>query len=209
MREGYDIKEKPKITELLNLNVPFILASKSPRRRRLLTQLGFEFGIMPAEIDEDDIDINDPAEFVTSLALAKAETIAAKLDEKAVILGSDTTVVIDGKMINKPADKDEAFRMLKTLSGRTHTVYTGIALVESVSGRFVTDLQKTDVHFRELDDDEIKAYIDTGSPMDKAGAYGIQDDFGAVFVDNIEGCYYNIVGLPLELFYRKLKEFLK
>ncbi len=209
MREGYDIKEKPKITELLNLKVPFILASKSPRRRRLLTQLGFDFKIMPADIEEENVDIRDPAEFVTSLALAKAEAIAANLDQKAVILGSDTTVVIDGEMINKPADKEEAYRMLKSLSGRTHTVYTGIALVESVTGRFVTDLQKTDVHFRDLDDDEINAYIDTGSPMDKAGAYGIQDDFGAVFVDNIEGCYYNIVGLPLELFYRKMKEFLK
>jgi septum formation protein len=111
--------------------------------------------------------------------------------------------------LNKPTDEEDARKMLRTLSHNTHTVYTGIALIEARSDKRMVTLQKTEVTFRELDDEEIAAYVATGSPLDKAGAYGIQDDFGAVFVSNISGCYYNIVGLPLELLYTTMKRFIK
>jgi septum formation protein len=111
--------------------------------------------------------------------------------------------------LHKPKDCNEAFEILKNLSGRTHQVYTGITLINNYSQKIINEYSKTDVTFRELSDDEIYAYIESGSPMDKAGAYGIQDDFGAVFVRHINGCYYNIVGLPIELFYRMLKESLQ
>lgn len=198
-----------KISEIVNLHKPFILASKSPRRRRLLTQLGFEFTVEPSSVKEKENSIEDPEDHVRQLALMKARDIAARHDEEALILGSDTTVYLDGSMLHKPADEADAVRTLRTLSGRTHVVYSGVALVESPSGRSAAGVQATKVTFRELADDEIKAYVATGSPMDKAGAYGIQDDFGAVFVEHIEGCYYNIVGLPLKLMYTMMRDFLK
>jgi septum formation protein len=118
-------------------------------------------------------------------------------------------VVLDDEILHKPKDEQDAFRILTQLSDNTHTVFTGICLFDKPSGKYLTDFQATEVSFRKLEDDEISSYIATGSPMDKAGAYGIQDDFGAVFVSNIKGCYYNIVGLPLELLYRRMREFLK
>lgn len=198
------------IANLLNLNKNFVLASKSPRRRLLLEQLGFVFDILPANIDEDNFpeDI-EPSFHVTNLALQKAINTADRIEEPAIVLGSDTVVVLNGQIINKPNDHDDAIRMLKMLSGMTHTVYTGIALVETDTNRSISKTQSTQVTFRQLEDDEILAYVQTGSPLDKAGAYGIQDDFGAVFVSRVEGCYYNIVGLPLELLYVTMREFLK
>ena len=197
------------ISKLINLDVPLILASQSPRRQKLLRQLGFDFVVMPAKIDENDFsDGVNPEQHVKDLSLKKAEYIAKKINEPAIVLGSDTIVVLNGTILNKPVDKPDAMRMLNTLSGNTHVVYTGIALVDVVSGRNSVAVQKTDVTFRKLSGDEIEAYVETGSPLDKAGAYGIQDDFGAVFVEHINGCYYNIVGLPLELLYSTLKKFL-
>ncbi len=197
------------IAKLINLDKPLILASKSPRRQKLLRQLGFEFEVMPADIDEDDFtDGIDPELHVKDLSLKKAEFIAHKINKPAIILGSDTIVVLDGTIMNKPVDKEDAVRMLNMLNGKTHTVYTGIALVDAETGRSSIAVQKTNVTFRTLAADEIWAYAETGSPLDKAGAYGIQDDFGAVFVEHINGCYYNIVGLPLVLFYSTLKKFL-
>lgn len=197
------------IKELLHLNMPFILASESPRRKKLLEQLGFEFTVEPSEIEEINNKKNQPPEKqVIDLAFKKAMKIAKQHKEKALILGADTIVVIDGNILNKPIDKTDAFNILRTLSGYTHKVFTGIVLVESPGLRYVSKVQETKVTFRELSDKEIIAYIESGSPMDKAGAYGIQDDFGAVFVSHIEGCYYNIVGLPLELLYSTMKEFL-
>ena len=197
------------IAKLVNLKLPLILASKSPRRRRLLEQLGLDFEVIPSSVDEDIGDHLPPEHYAKKLALAKAEEIAGSIDYDAIVLGSDTIVVLDDRIINKPGDEEDAVRMLKTLSGRTHTVYSGIALVDTSSDRKTAEVQTTKVTFRELADDEIRAYVVTGSPMDKAGAYGIQDDFGAVFVSNIEGCYYNIVGLPLELLYTTMRQFLK
>ncbi|TAL67395.1 MAG: septum formation protein Maf [Bacteroidetes bacterium] len=193
----------------MNLDKPLILASQSPRRQKLLKELGFEFEIMPAYINEDDYsDGIDPVKHVKDLSLKKAEFIAKNIGKPAIVLGSDTIVVLKDKILNKPIDKQDAVRMLNSLSGSTHIVYTGLALVNSDTMMNKIAVQKTEVTFRELAQDEIDAYVETGSPLDKAGAYGIQDDFGAVFVNHINGCYYNIVGLPLELLYSTLKDFL-
>ena len=125
--------------------------------------------------------------------------------------GADTTVVLQGYILNKPLDAADAVRMLSMLSNRTHEVFTGIALIEcSADGsarKIITDVSRTEVRFRRLSADEIRSYVASGSPLDKAGGYGIQDDFGAVFVEAIHGCYNTVVGLPLELLYRRLLEF--
>ena len=199
------------IEPLLTLDIPLVLASQSPRRRQLLTQLGLQFSVMPAHIDELSMPLSlPPADYVQSLARNKAMAIAESLQEESVlVLGADTIVVIDGEILNKPLHEQDAFCMLKRLSGRTHTVFTGLALIESISKKTIVEVKQTDVRFRELQDDEIHAYIATGSPMDKAGAYGIQEDFGAVFVESISGCYYNVVGLPLEMLYSMLREYSK
>jgi septum formation protein len=123
------------------------------------------------------------------------------------IIGADTIVVLDGEMLGKPNDRVEAVDMLKRLSGRTHTVVTGIALVEVPSGRNTVEVESTKVTFREIPEEEIREYVDGGSPLDKAGAYGIQDDYGAVFVTRIEGCYYNVVGLPLARLHTMMRRF--
>jgi septum formation protein len=117
--------------------------------------------------------------------------------KKGIIITADTIVVINGKIIGKPVDKNDAVRMLQNLSGSTHIVYTGFSVYNSVTDKTITDYEKTFVTFRKLKTKEIKEYVETGSPMDKAGAYGIQDDYGAVFIKKINGCYYNVVGLPL------------
>ena len=196
------------IKELLNLELPLILASQSPRRQKLMANLGFKFQILPSPIEEDFFDLTLlPIEFAKKLALLKAKYVAERTDHPAIILGADTIVVLNKEILNKPKNEDDAYIMLRKLSGNTHIVYTGIALVSSKDGRILSDVQKTEVTFRDLSDEEIYAYIKTGSPMDKAGAYGIQDDFGAVFVSHIVGCYYNIVGLPLEMLYTSLIKF--
>lgn len=196
------------IARLIKLERRFILASKSPRRKKLLEQLGFDLEIMPAELDEDSHTADSPFNYAFSLSKMKAEAIASKIQESSIIIAADTIVVLDGEIMNKPQDSADAYRMLRTLSGRAHEVLTGVTLTNVPEGKIISDVKKTKVFFRELNDNEINAYIATGSPMDKAGAYGIQDDFGAVFVEKVEGCYYNIVGLPLEMTYSMLKKIL-
>ncbi len=198
-----------KISKLLNINQKIILASKSPRRIKLLKELGFDFDIKPANINENISEKLHPDEYVKHLSYLKAKSVASTAEKNSIIIAADTTVYLNGEYLNKPKDKTEAFVILKKLSGNTHQVYTGISIIDNANNKVIVDYQKTDVTFRELEDYEITAYIESGSPMDKAGAYGIQDDFGAVFVSHINGCYYNIVGLPIELLYRKLKELLK
>lgn len=197
------------IKKLLGLQIPLVLASKSPRRSKLLTSLGLEFDIISSEIDEAIDTAMSPENYSLQLAKSKAEFVAHSLDYEALVLGADTIVVIDGEIINKPENKEEAYNFLRKLSDKTHLVFTAIAIINSKSKKMMCDYQTTKVTFRMLEDDEIWAYIDSGSPMDKAGAYGIQDDFGAVFVSHIEGCYYNIVGLPLELLYNSIRKFIK
>ncbi|MDZ4746044.1 MAG: Maf family protein [bacterium] len=193
---------------ILGLTKPLILASQSPRRRELLTRIGFAFSAVSPDVDEASVsDTLPPHEYVSALALMKALKGAAMCTSPSIVIGSDTTVVLDGMVLNKPVSAHDATRMLKTLSGRTHTVYTGIALVDG--GRSTTAVGTAKVTFRDLDDDEIAAYVEGGSPMDKAGAYGIQDDQGAVFVSSIEGCYFAVVGLPMSLLYTTLRDFVR
>lgn len=199
-----------KIAQLLKLEVPLILASKSPRRKKLLEQLGLSFKCIPSNFAEENHSKNySPEDYVQKLSLEKALDVARNINESSIIFGADTIVLLDGEIINKPNDENDAREILRKLSNRTHIVFTGISFVKVPEQKFFTTFQKTLVTFRELEDDEIESYIKSGSPLDKAGAYGIQDDFGALFVSHIEGCYYNIVGLPLELFYQSLKKFIK
>lgn len=186
--------------------VPIILASQSPRRATLLKQIGLTFSVVPSSITEKIDPSSTYEDNVQRLALHKAEDVSKSFHE-GIVVGSDTIVVIDGKILGKPTSKDHAMEMLQLLSGKTHTVYTGFALVDARTKRYYIGYEKTDVTFRRLSDDEIVSYISTGSPMDKAGAYGIQDDFGAVFVEKISGCYYTVVGFPLAKFYSALIKF--
>lgn len=183
-----------------------ILASASPRRREILTNLGLDFDIIPADIEETIDPFLDPAELVKNLALQKAAHVAKQIGYPAIIIGSDTTVVIDNKILGKPANFNEAFDMLSTLSGRTHTVFTGICVIDTSENKIITDYEATEVTFKELSPEEIKDYISTGEPMDKAGSYGIQA-IGSTLVVSVNGCYNNIVGLPVYKLSETLKEF--
>lgn len=198
-----------RLNSLLNLPYPLVLASQSPRRSALLTHIGFDFTTVVPDVDEESVPTDgSPSAYVEHLALLKAQRGASLIDHDAIVIGSDTTVVLDGTVLNKPHDANDAHRMLRLLSGRTHTVHTGLALAtRCATPRTICASRATDVTFRELSDEEIAAYVATGSPLDKAGAYGIQDDFGAVFVSSVHGCYYTIVGLPLELLYTTLRSF--
>ncbi len=185
------------------------LASQSPRRASLVRLLGIErIAVYPANLPEQMDPTLSPAENVERLAQHKARHISEALAGKhGMVLGADTTVAIGGEVLEKPTDAIDAERMLVRLSGETHTVYTGVAVVDLQSKKERSFVEATDVTFRPLSIQEIRSYIATGSPMDKAGAYGIQEDFGAVFVRRIEGDYYNVVGLPVSRLYVLLKEF--
>ncbi|MCL5029579.1 MAG: Maf family protein [Bacteroidetes bacterium] len=188
---------------MIKTNLPIILASNSPRRKKLLHQLNLNFSVLNVEIDERVKKNEKPVHLVKRLSLEKLKKAKEKIIE-GIIITADTIVVLDGKVINKPVDKEDAKRILKRLSGRRHTVYTGYSIYNSSTNKTITDYEKTFVIFRKLKIKEIEDYILSGSPMDKAGAYGIQDDFGAVFIKKINGCYYNVVGLPLMKLYQTL-----
>jgi len=174
-----------------------ILASASPRRRELLTQAGFAFEVHPAHVNEDSRPNEDPIAYVVRLARDKAHAVYEELnDPEAVVLGADTTVTLDGHILAKPEDPADASRMLHTLSGRTHRVITGVAVATAKGIEVAAEV--TGVQFLTVADDEIAAYIATGEPMDKAGAYGIQG-LAAKWIPRVEGCYFNVVGLPLAL----------
>jgi septum formation protein len=194
------------ITQIIDINKRIVLASQSPRRKFLLEMLGLEFEVKPASIEEINHGNLSPEQYVMSLAIEKAKAAALE-DAEGLYIGSDTIVVLGNEILEKPADSKDAAKMLQKLSSNTHTVYTGVALFDSANKKEDIRYEETKVSFRQLNAKEIDAYISTGSPMDKAGAYGIQDDFGAVFVNRIEGCYYNIVGLPLQLLYKMLMEY--
>ncbi|MFA6233701.1 MAG: Maf family protein [Bacteroidota bacterium] len=183
-----------------------VLASRSPRRQNLLRQIGLQFDCIPSTVDELIDGQVSPIEHVTILAERKARDVAFKVPS-GIVIGADTIVVHDGEIIEKPVDAADAVRMLRRLSDQRHEVYTGYSLVEVPSGREVTRHVCTEVWFRKLDTDEILTYVKSGSPMDKAGAYGIQDDFGAVFVRRIIGDFYNVMGLPLCDFYCTYRRF--
>lgn len=186
-------------------SLPLItLASRSPRRAALLRQMGFRFRVLFKEISEGTADLEDPVEKVKELSQRKAEAVLDEI-ERGLIVGADTVVVLGSAIFGKPIDKEDAKRMLNALSGRTHEVFTGFTLME-VGGRMVSDVERTSVTFRRLKSWEVDSYVETGAPLDKAGAYGIQDRSG-LFVERIEGCFYNVVGFPLTKFYEGLKQF--
>lgn len=180
----------------------YILASQSPRRKYLLKLLGLKFQSYHPLIEENHRG-EQPVRYAKKLAEEKAEAANQKFSGK-IIIAADTIVVIDNKILEKPASPAEAKKMLKTLSGRTHIVYTAICLINQLNSRKIIDVEKTYVTFRKLSLKEIEEYVRSGSCLDKAGAYGIQDDLGAVFVEKINGCYYNVVGLPLQKLYLNL-----
>lgn len=188
---------------MINSNTPIYLASKSPRRRKLLKQLNLKFKSFNVELDEVIYKNEKPSKAVIRLSREKLK-LAKEIVKQGIIITADTIVVLDNKIIGKPVDKKDAYRILKTLSGKTHVVYTGYSIYNYINNKGVSEFEKTKVTFRELTDQEILEYIDGGSPMDKAGAYGIQDDFGAVFIKKINGCYYNVVGLPLAKLYHAI-----
>lgn len=177
-----------------------ILASASPRRRELLAQVGIPFEVQPAAIPEDPSPGEDPVAYVVRLARAKAEAVLGSLAEAssgpAVVLGADTTVTLDGHILGKPTGDDDARRMLRLLSGRTHRVITGVAVATRDGTEVAAEV--TGVRFLTLSEEEIGEYIASGEPMDKAGAYAIQGR-AARWIPRIEGCYFNVVGLPLAL----------
>jgi septum formation protein len=193
---------------MIDITVPIILASQSPRRSQLLTQIGLSFSVQPSGIHEEIDNASSFIENVKRLSLHKAEDIAKK-NADGIIVGSDTIVVVDQMVLGKPTSRENAIAMLRLLSGKTHSVYTGFALVDVRTKKTYIDHDETEVTFRNLQDEEIVSYVETGSPMDKAGAYGIQDDFGAVFVKKINGDYYTVVGLPLSKFYSAFKNFVR
>jgi len=193
---------------MMKTSKPIILASRSPRRIQLLRQIGLSFTSQESGVDEDIADGTPPEEAVRKLSLEKARHVADRLRD-GIVIGADTVVVLEGKILGKPSSKEDAISMLSRLGGKTHTVFTGFALVDVESKRSYVDHEKTEVTFRRLDKEEIEKYVESGSPMDKAGAYGIQDDYGAVFVERINGCFYTVVGFPLSKFHSALNLFLE
>ena len=171
-----------------------ILASQSPRRRELLGQMGFSFTVRPAKGEELTHPELTPAQLVEELARQKALEVSAEAASDDVVVAADTVVAIDGKVLGKPHDKVHAAQMLSALSGREHTVYTGVAVKRGET--LLVEHEATQVRFRPLTEREIDLYIQTGEPMDKAGSYGIQG-YGALLVEGIRGDYFNVVGLPI------------
>jgi septum formation protein len=179
-----------------------ILASASPRRRELLAMLGLEFDVVPAIGDETALGGASPGETVSAIALGKAREVASA-NPDALVIAADTLVYLDGAPLGKPRDAQDAINMLSRLSGRAHEVFTGIAVARR--GREVARFERTVVEFGELSADEIRAYVATGEPLDKAGAYGAQG-LGALLIRRLEGDFFNVMGLPLYLLSTVLKE---
>jgi septum formation protein len=177
-----------------------VLASQSARRREILERAGIPFVVKPADIDEKLLAGEDPVQHVGRLAWEK--TAAIELEPGDVVLGADTVVVVDGEILGKPGDRDDAARMLRKLSGREHLVITGICLRDR--NEVTVEAETTRVRFVELSPEEITEYVASGEPMDKAGAYAIQG-LASKFIERIEGCYFNVVGLPVARVYKHLK----
>ena len=182
-----------------------ILASNSPRRLMLLKQIGIEPVVVPSNVPEEIKDGESPEDASLRLAVDKAREVVRQLNE-GLVIGADTVVVIDGEQLGKPKDDDDARRMLRLLSGRSHTVVTGLAVIDAGTSELKTTVVRTRVRFKPLSDEDIDVYIATGDPMDKAGAYGIQGR-AAAFIEGIDGCYSNVVGLPLSELTDILKSF--
>ena len=175
-----------------------ILASQSPRRRELMSYITDDFKVMVSEVDETLPEGISPSDAVLYLSRIKAEPFSGEND---IVIGADTVVTIDGKILGKPANKEDAAAMLRLLSGKTHSVFTGVTIIKY--GKSESFFVETKVKFFDLTEEEIEKYVETGEPMDKAGAYGIQG-FGSLLVEKIDGDYFNVVGLPVSLLNRRL-----
>ncbi len=183
----------------------FILASNSPRRKELLRQIGVPFSVDPADVDESIKPGERAEEYAVRVALDKARKAAAR-GHPGIVIAADTIVVLDDEILGKPANSEAAVQMLRKLSGRMHYVITAVALKDAGSGRELVRSAMTKVWFRDLSAEEIYAYVASGEPLDKAGAYGIQEK-GALLVNRIDGCYFNVVGLPLSILGEMLRDF--
>ncbi|MFW5999051.1 MAG: Maf family protein [Halanaerobiaceae bacterium] len=182
-----------------------VLASASPRRKELLNRLGVNFTTVPAGINEEKFADLEPEKMVKNLARAKAEEVSG-LAEETIIIAADTVVVYDNRVLGKPADKQEAREMLKKLQGDRHIVLTGLSVLSTVKDEVYSICDSTEVFMKKVDVEEIEAYIKTGEPMDKAGAYGIQG-LGGIFIDKIIGSYFTVMGLPVHRLDDLLKKF--
>lgn len=189
---------------MLSLQLPLVLASGSPRRKELLTTMGLSYTIDVSEVDESFE--GAPEDAVAELSFRKANAVAAR-HENAMILAADT-LVYAGEVLGKPGTRENARRMLRLLSGNWHTVYSGVTLINTKTGKKLTRVDETRVHFVSLTDQEIEDYVATDDPLDKAGAYGVQGQ-GGMFVDRIEGSYSNVVGLPMAMLREMLLEMIK
>jgi len=183
-----------------------ILVSASPRRRELLKRLGFQFEVKPADVDERAIEYKSPRELAMKAAYQKVLSKASELTPSSILVGCDTIVVLDGTVFGKPANADEALQMLRTLSGRRHSVISGVA-VKATPSSVLLDAEESYITFRELSEREIREYVESGEPMDKAGAYAIQGGARA-FVEKIEGNYWNVVGLPIHKLLDMLSQYM-
>jgi septum formation protein len=180
-----------------NMKKPLILASNSPRRKDLLRQIGVDFSVDPADVDERVLPGESPEVYAVRVAFDKARVAAAR-NGTGIVIAADTIVVLGDEILGKPADAADAERMLMMLSGKEHRVITGLVVMDTATGKSLSRTSITRVWFRSLAPREIISYVATGEPLDKAGAYGIQER-GALLVDKIDGCYFNVVGLPLSL----------
>ncbi len=189
----------------LSLQFPLILASNSPRRKEILSQAGFQFSVLPSDVDESFPADMSPQEVPVMLAERKAKALLESCPN-TLILAADTVVILDGEILNKPADKPEALQMLKKLSGKTHQVVTGIALATPNGSVSLADSAM--VSFRELADWEIEWYVRGGSSLDKAGAYGVQDFIGMAGIQELNGSFYTVMGLPIYQVYQLIKPFI-
>ena len=181
-----------------------ILASSSPRRAEILANAGLPFSVLSSAVDESPYPGEAPAALVQRLANAKADLVTARAVGPAIVLAADTVVVIDDEILGKPSSSEDARRMLQQLSGRTHSVLTGVALVRLPDGERRQFTESTLVHFRPITEEELSSYLATPEPYDKAGAYAIQGQAGR-YIPRIEGCYFNVVGLPLSRVLTELK----
>ena len=194
------------------MNYHLILASASPRRIDLLSQIGLVFEVIPSDIDESKIRDHDHLRNIQLIALCKVQDVARKIKEcgsqRGIVIGADTQIIIDGEILGKPIGRADALSMLSKLSARSHQVITGVAILDIEKGSNETWVEETNVYFREISPDEICDYLETGEYIGKAGAYGIQGR-AAAFVERIEGCYFNVVGLPLSKLSQKLRKMQK
>lgn len=184
-----------------------ILASQSPRRREIMKLVGIDFDVVISDCDEN-IEYDGPADMVEKLSYLKAKDVAGKLpeSEEHLVIGSDTIVFFKGEVLGKPKDEKDAFNMLHEMAGNTHVVYTGVSVIDTKTGKTETFHEETEVEFYDVSDEEIRQYIATKDPLDKAGAYGVQG-LGAFLVNGIKGDYFTVVGLPIAHLIQVLKKF--